>query len=207
MKRYCVTLLMYFTCAAYAGDTQVVVRDAAGAPVENAVVSFTPASGGLIKASDLKGPFTMAQQNITFVPYVLAVPKGAVVAFPNYDRVNHHVYSFSPAQKFQLPLYGKGKSYTITFATPGTVALGCNIHDSMKAYIRVVGTPFYAKTNAQGQVTLTNLPNEDGSLSVWHPMMAAVNGEVIEPAPVARMSKPISLSVRLRPRAGNDAGL
>jgi plastocyanin len=200
MKRYCVTTLICFASAAYAGDTQVVVRDATGAPVENAVVSFTPASGATIKPSDLKGPFIMAQQNITFVPYVLVVPKGAVVAFPNYDRVNHHVYSFSPAQKFQLPLYGKGKSYTITFGTPGTVALGCNIHDSMKAYIRVVGTPFYAKTNAQGQATLSNLPNDDGALSVWHPMLAVPNGEIIEPTPAARMSKPISLSVRLRPQ-------
>jgi len=40
-----------------------------------------------------------------FVPYVLPVYVGTSVSFPNRDNIRHHVYSFSSAKKFELPLY------------------------------------------------------------------------------------------------------
>lgn len=183
-----------------AADLQVVVRDASGATVENAVVTYTPSGGATIKPADLKGPFVMAQKDVKFAPYVLAVPKGAVVGFPNLDRVNHHVYSFSPANKFQLPLYGKGITRNITFANAGTAALGCNIHDKMTAYIRVVDTPFYAKSTANGTITLKGVPEGAGTLSVWHPLMAAAGNEVTQPARIAKANAPVAVSIKLRPR-------
>ena len=85
-----------------------------------------------------------------FAPHVLAVPEGATVNFPNQDRVNHHVYSFSKVQPFQFPLYGQGKTRSMKFDHAGTVAVACNIHDSMSAYIRIVDTPYFAMTDASG---------------------------------------------------------
>ncbi len=162
---------------ALAGDLSVSVSDAAGKPVKDAVVTFMPSGGAAIPASALAGPFVMAQKNIQFAPYVLAVPVGATVNFPNQDRVNHHVYSFSPTQPFQLPLYGGGKTRTVTFTRAGTEALGCNIHDSMAAYIRIVATPYYATTGADGRVVLKNVPAGAGSLKVWQPMMDGADHE------------------------------
>lgn len=157
---------------AAAADLTVAVSDAGGKPVPNAVVTWIPAAGAAIPAAEKGKAFVMAQQNVQFTPYVLAVPAGATVSFPNKDRVNHHVYSFSPVQPFQFPLYGKGKSHTLKFDRPGTVALGCNIHDSMAAYIRVVNTPFYATTDGAGRVML-KVPDGAGSLAVWHPGLDA----------------------------------
>ena len=178
MKQLFLCLALVFAAGgAAAGDLSVTVSDASGKPVKDAVVTFAPDAGAAITAADRAGPFVMAQKNIMFMPFVLAVPVGATVSFPNQDKVNHHVYSFSPTQPFQLPLYGGGKTRSVTFSKAGTEALGCNIHDSMSAYIRVVDTPYFATTDASGRVVLKNLPAGAGSLKVWQPMMDAADHE------------------------------
>jgi hypothetical protein len=122
----------------------------------------------------------MAQQNIRFDPFVLIVPVGAEVSFPNYDKVRHHVYSFSPAKTFELKLYGHDETRTVRFDKPGTVALGCNIHDRMVAFIRVVDTPFAAKTNAAGVAELQGVPEGRAVLHVWQPYLKGAGNEVTE---------------------------
>jgi plastocyanin len=90
----------------------------------------------------------MAQQKKQFVPEVLVVPVGSEVRFPNHDTVRHHVYSFSPAKKFELKLYTGTPANPVLFDRPGVVVLGCNIHDQMVGWILVVDTPYYAQTLA-----------------------------------------------------------
>jgi plastocyanin len=159
--------------SALTAELTVVVTDAAGKPVASAVVSYVPSTGAAIPAGLRSATYTLTQKKLTFAPYVLAVPAGATVSFPNQDRVNHHVYSFSKVQPFQFPLYGQGKTRTMKFDHPGTVAVACNIHDSMSAYIRVVDTPYFAMTDASGRSTLAGVPEAAGVLSVWHPLMDA----------------------------------
>lgn len=158
---------------AFAADLVVSVTDAAGKPVSSAVVTFTPAGGAAVPAGLKTAVYTLTQKSLKFAPYVLAVPAGATVNFPNQDRVNHHVYSFSKVQPFQFPLYGQGKTRTMKFDHAGTVAVACNIHDSMSAYIRVIDTPYFAMTDISGRVTLKGVPDAAGTLSVWQPLMDA----------------------------------
>lgn len=158
---------------ALAADLVVSVTDAAGKPVSSAVVTFTPAGGAVVPVGLKTAVYTLTQKSLKFTPYVLAVPAGATVNFPNQDRVNHHVYSFSKVQPFQFPLYGQGKTRTMKFDHAGTVAVACNIHDSMSAYIRVVDTPYFAMTDTSGRVTLKGVPDATGTLSVWQPLMDA----------------------------------
>ena len=164
--------------SATAADLTVKITDAAGKPVRDAVVTFAPAGGATMPVSAKGGPYTLAQKDKTFVPFVLAVPQGATVGFPNQDRVNHHVYSFSAAQPFQLPLYGPGQTRSVKFEHAGTIALGCNIHDSMSAYIRVVDTPYFATTGDDGKVVLKDVPAAAGTLKVWQPLMDSASHEV-----------------------------
>ncbi len=155
---------------AVAANVTVQVRDASGAVVPNAVVTIEltgrptpPAKGG--------GSFTVEQREIQFQPFVTIVPKGSSVAFPNRDKVRHHVYSFSPAKKFELKLYAREDNRAVRFDQAGIVALGCNIHDRMSAYVAVVDTPWAAKTDANGVVRLNNVPGGAMSVTVWHPAL------------------------------------
>lgn len=112
----------------------------------------------------------MDQKNRVFVPHILPIQTGTWVEFPNSDDIRHQVYSLSPAKKFQLPLYKGKPAFPLQFTQPGVVALGCNIHESMSAYIVVVDTPFFAKTEA-GKASFANLAPGRYTVKVWYPEM------------------------------------
>ncbi|HTK36565.1 MAG TPA: methylamine utilization protein [Caulobacteraceae bacterium] len=162
-----------------AADLTVNVRTAAGEPIRDAVVTVHPAAGVGAQPIRFAWPQEMGQQNLQFDPFVLITPVNGDVAFPNRDGVRHHVYSFSPAKRFELKLYGKGETPTVRFEKVGVVALGCNIHDSMVAFIKVVDTPFAIKTGPTGSVTLHGLPTGAATLRVWRPYLRAPNNEVV----------------------------
>ena len=108
--------------------------------------------------------------NRMFSPEVIVIPVGSTVSFPNSDSVSHQIYSFSPAKRFQLPLY-RGKPYSpVLFDRTGVVILGCNIHDWMIGYIDVTDAPFYGTTDAQGSWS-AELPAGRYEITVWHPRM------------------------------------
>jgi plastocyanin len=183
--------------SAAAADLTVTVKGDDGAPLADAVVMVHPAGGaGPANAIHYAWPTTMTQQNIAFNPYVLIVPVGSTVGFPNKDKVRHHVYSFSAAKKFELKLYGQQEERTVTFDKTGVVALGCNIHDVMIGYIYVADTPFAAKTDASGTVVLHGLPGGGGTLSVWHPDMKANKAAIDKPLTAGATTVPVSLDLR-----------
>jgi plastocyanin len=84
------------------GPVEAMVADEKGKPIENAVVSLTPL--GTTPAAPPSSTALMDQHDKEFVPYVLPVYVGTRVTFPNRGNIRHHVYSFSSAKKFELPL-------------------------------------------------------------------------------------------------------
>ena len=161
---------------AYAADLTVRVVDAAGAGVSDAVVTFTPA-GGAQGPIRFDWPYQVAQHDLTFDPYILIVPAGATVRFPNLDRVRHHVYSFSEGNRFELELFGRDETRSHRFTAAGIAAVGCNIHDQMQAYIVVVETPHVGRSAANGVVVLNGVTGP-GELRVWHPNLRVRGGVV-----------------------------
>jgi plastocyanin len=149
----------------------VAVADRDGRGVGEVVVTATPGSGTAASPTDPKVA-VMDQRNLAFLPRVLVIGVGTRVDFPNNDAVSHQVYSFSPARRFQLPLY-KGEFHPpVTFDQAGLVVLGCNIHDSMVGYIYVTPAPYFGTTAAGGTLTLKNLPKGDYQVTVWSPYIA-----------------------------------
>ena len=173
-----IVLGLLFCTRAVAADLTVNIRAPGGDPIRDAVVTVYPAAG--VSASGIHFPWAqeMGQQNLQFDPFVLVTPVGGDVAFPNRDGVRHHVYSFSPAKRFELRLYGKGETPSVRFEKTGVVALGCNIHDSMVAFIKVVDTPFAGKSGANGSVVLHGLPSGAVTVRVWHPYLKAADNEM-----------------------------
>jgi plastocyanin len=180
MKNLAVLLTAFLiTTPATAAELEISLRNPAGQAAADAVVTVYPASGVPGGPIRFDWPYRMAQKNIQFTPFVLVVPVGATVAFPNLDPVRHHVYSFSPAHKFELKLYGKDETETVKFDKAGAVALGCNIHDQMVAFIKVVDTPFAAKADAAGVVRLRGLPPGRATIRIWHPYLKAASNEMV----------------------------
>src|SRR6476646_3962880 len=153
------------------------VTDVSGRPVRDAVVTLYPA-GSAARPARPGGRFVVSQQNLQFRPFLTIVPVGADVSFPNLDPTKHHVYSFSPAKKFELKLFARDQSRTVHFDRPGVVALGCNIHDKMSAFVIVTDSAWTARTNAQGMVTFGDAPNAPARVTVWHPYLRAPGGQL-----------------------------
>jgi plastocyanin len=171
MSRRAATLTCMLAIAAApmarSATLQAQVSDASGRPLADAVVWAIPGTPHDAKAA--KAPVAIEQFDREFVPYVTVVQAGTTVTFPNRDPILHHVYSFSPAKPFEIKLY-TGKSPTeIVFDKPGVVTLGCNIHDWMIAYVVVVPTPHFARTDAAGSARLGDLPAGAYDVHFWHP--------------------------------------
>lgn len=162
--------ILALVCAATAraGELRVLVKDHRGKLIADAVVLAVPAEA----RNALHGkPAAEAVDQVDkeFVPYVKPIYIGSTVRFPNSDRIRHQVYSFSPAKKFELPLYGGQNAPPVVFDTAGVVVLGCNIHDWMIGYIYVSETPFFAKTDAAGTAVIADLPAGEYTVRIWHP--------------------------------------
>jgi plastocyanin len=186
---YLAAILSLVVLPAAAGVVTVSVTDASGSAAQDAAVVFdslddAPPPGRATAVID--------QVNKTYVPHVSVIRTGTAVTFPNSDRIHHQVYSFSPAKTFQMDLYRGASSAPVLFDKPGLVVLGCNIHDSMLAYVLVVDTPYFTRASSAGIATL-DLPPGHYSLRTWHPDLAAA-------APARRITvtaEPLDISVRM----------
>jgi len=155
---------------AQTAEIDATVIDQQGRPVADAVVVAMPSDPNVRLPAKPRDD-VVDQIDKQFVPKVQVVAVGTAVTFPNNDHVRHQVYSFSPAKRFELPLYAGVPAKPIVFEKPGVVVLGCNIHDWMIGYIYVSESPYFAKTRADGKASLTNLPPRAYIVHVWHPQI------------------------------------
>ena len=158
----CLTLSAW----AAAASLHVNVVDQHGQPLPDAVVTLRGASDTGAPAA---GKATMDQRQQEFLPHVLAVRAGTAIGFPNSDNIRHQVYSFSAPKRFELRLYEGTPSAPLLFDKPGVVVLGCNIHDWMLGYIYVSDDPWFAVSDAKGQLSLDGLPAGHYRMTLWHP--------------------------------------
>lgn len=147
-------------------DVSVQIADQNGDPLADTTIVLTP----LFEITAVDPQDTqIAQFNEKFVPRVSVVQTGANIFFPNQDQIRHHVYSFSEAKQFDIPLYSGTPSEPIQFDRPGLVVLGCNIHDQMRGYILISDSPFSGVTDANGDLTISITQSGSYELTIWHP--------------------------------------
>jgi plastocyanin len=154
----------------WAGQLVTHVSDNGGRAVADAVVTVTPLAAATTPPAVAPVTRYIDQRDETFVPYVQVVRPGDRVVFRNSDGTRHHVYSFSPAKAFEFLLRPGENSPPITLDQAGLVAVGCNIHDHMIAYLLV--SPERAQvTTSRGQVVFEHLPAGRYVVKVWHPQL------------------------------------
>lgn len=180
-----------------AAEFSVRVSDRSGKPIQDVVI--------YVESAAAKAVGTIAevdQINKEFAPYVSVISVGSKIRFPNKDNIRHHVYSFSPAKKFELKLYSGVPSEPVLFDKAGVVTLGCNIHDWMLAYVLVVDTPWFARSNSQGEASL-QLPPGPHQLQIWHPDLATpIPAQAIT---VTDRVTPLTITATLRARPSSEA--
>ncbi len=165
----CLGLLAWSRAVAASVDFKLV--DARGHPVPDAVVSLVPLDPAAPATAASRRPVEIEQVKQEFLPYVTPVLVGTTVSFPNRDTEQHHVYSLSDAKKFEFPLYKPGMAEKVVFDRPGVVAIGCNVHDWMIAYVVVLETPLFAKSDDDGAARVADVPPGHYRAEVWQPRL------------------------------------
>jgi plastocyanin len=193
--------------ATSAAEFSLKIVDQKNAPAPDAVVALYPLDAPAPSSPAVT--VEIEQRDKQFHPFVTALRAGSSARLPNNEKkIEHQVYSSSPAQKFEFPLYKPGRTETVAFDQTGIVVLGCNIHDSMVAYVVVLDTPWFATSDATGRATIRNLPPGHYRTEVWHPQLkdalkselaASIKREIaVADSPASPPLSPLTLPVELK---------
>jgi len=118
----------------------------------------------------------LVQKNKSFQPSLLVIPVGGKVEFPNHDPFFHNVFSLFEGKRFDLGLYESGSTRFVQFDKPGISFIFCNIHAQMSAVVIALATPYYAISDAKGDVNFPNVPPGRYQVQFFH---AAVTPEAL----------------------------
>jgi plastocyanin len=209
-RTFAFCLLTFAFCLLFRGSAGAIdvtgrVVDANGSPLADAVVFIQKLPDGAAAPPPEKAA-VMDQINKQFVPRVLPVAVGTAVAFPNHDQIHHHVYSFSKAKTFEIPLYKGEPAPPIVFDQPGAVTLGCNIHEWMRGVIVVLPTALFAVTGVDGGFTLHGVPSGANTIAVWHEGAKSgpeASAQVVE---VGGPPAPLTFTLAVAPRRARAGG-
>lgn len=148
---------------------KVLAEGGANAPATTqTVVWLSPlgATAGRTPVAPMHATFT--QKNKSFEPHLLVITRGSTVDFPNRDPWFHNVFSLFNGKRFDLGLYEAGTSRTVHFDREGVSFIFCNIHPEMSAVVVVLGSPYYAVTNKQGDFEISQVPPGRYMLHLWN---------------------------------------
>ncbi len=189
LKSVILLLLVSVSSHAYNNDTNssnslsINVLNVNSQPLENMVVYVEPV-GHTITHKNV-ATLEIGQQNKSFMPYISVTQLGNEVAFNNKDNITHHIYSPVGKSKFSIKIRSGQTLVKNNFQQAGEVSMGCNIHDWMSGYMLIVDTPFFAKSDKNGQVEIELNKSGQYKVVVWHPQMNEANN---------RMSKVINVN-------------
>ena len=124
-------------------------------------------------------PAELRQINKEFIPHVLPIVKGGSVSFSNSDGILHNVHLYQGRRSlFNLATPAGAKPITKRFQEPGEVAVLCDVHPEMSAYIIVLETPYAAVTTEDGHYTIADVPPGTYTLKTWHEKLKPVTTAV-----------------------------
>ena len=121
----------------------------------------------------------LVQKDKSFHPPLIVIPVGGKVEFPNRDPFFHNVFSLFEGKRFDLGLYEGGTTRFVQFDKPGISFIFCNIHAEMSAVVIALATPYYAISNANGDITFPEVPPGRYDVQIFH---AAVSPETLRAA-------------------------
>src|SRR3989442_6391359 len=110
------------------------------------------------------------QKGCMYEPHVFGVMANQDIEIANDDPTNHNIHPLPKDNKewneSQPP---KGDSKKKSFARQEVmIPVKCNVHPWMRAYIGVVGHPFFAVTGDDGTFTIKGLPPGTYTIEAWH---------------------------------------
>jgi plastocyanin len=133
-------------------------------------VGNTPAAAAPVQPSSQIPQ--LVQKDKSFHPSLLVIPAGGKVEFPNQDPFFHNVFSLFDGKRFDLGLYESGTTRFVQFDKPGISFIFCNIHAQMSAVVIAVNTPYYAISDAHGDIAIKDVVPGRYQMHLFHPSVS-----------------------------------
>ena len=150
-------------------DESVVVGE--GSALKNTIVYLMDISSGEGFAKDAKVKYQIDQKGCQFNPHVRLLPVGQRLTMLNPDKIMHNVHIFSkknPAYNKSQPGSRRRMPVKAVKKAEGPVAVKCDVHGWMKAWIAYIPHPYFAVSDENGQYKLENVPAGTYKLGYWH---------------------------------------
>lgn len=115
-------------------------------------------------------PVILDQKGCRYSPHMLGIMAGQPLKITNTDTADHNIHDMpSKNQAFNESQMPTDKPITKTFTTPEMmIAVQCNQHPWMRAYINVMANPYFAVSAADGSYAIKNLPPGEYTLTAVH---------------------------------------
>lgn len=164
-------------CAASVPDESLVV-DSGSNGIANIVIYLRKASR--IHPDSVEPPaepLVFDQKDCLFLSHVTAIQVGRALHIKNSDPISHNTNISPPADTGINPLLAGNAEVQYTFGRRqnAPVAVTCNIHPWMKAYVIPREDPYFAVTSSDGTFEISNLPaGETLEFALWHERTGAL---------------------------------
>jgi len=155
---------------------QISVKGVEGNAATGMVVYLQPLDGQVLKKSTEK--MTVSQQGTAFSPYITVSQTDTEVNFANKDDITHQIYSADSENKFSFTIRAGEDHLSKKFNDESEIAMGCNIHDWMSGYLLIVDTPYFGKTDDNGEASFSVAELGKYRVVVWHPQLPTAHHRV-----------------------------
>jgi plastocyanin len=125
-------------------------------------------------------PVKIDQQGCLYVPHVVAVTARTPVQVHNSDSVTHNSFAITKNNSAWNETQSVGgPPVERVFAVPEiSLALKCNVHPWMKAYVAVFDHPYFQVTGQDGSFSLKNVPPGTYTLTAWQERYGTIKQQV-----------------------------
>jgi plastocyanin len=133
-----------------------------------ALVVFLEGIDGALEYEIPEATAVIHQKGARFSPPFLAIAAGQTVDMPNDDAIFHNVFSYSIPNDFDLGMYEKGVSRSVTLRHPGVVRIYCSMHESMNGIVFVAPSPYFDVVDESGSFEIRDVPAGRYRLRTWN---------------------------------------
>ncbi|MDB5300471.1 MAG: hypothetical protein JWO87_2134, partial [Phycisphaerales bacterium] len=172
---------------AVTGDAHCTGLHPDGVPDESVVAA---GDGGLanvfvflkgVPASDgtSREPALIDQVGCQYVPHAVALQVNQALRVKSSDPVLHNVHVMGENNPPLNMAEIKPGEQTVRFGQPDVLHVRCDVHQWMKAIVRVFDNPYFAVTGADGKFEIRGVPPGEYTLAAWHERFGEKSRKVV----------------------------